>query len=118
MDGELDRIVRVLRGTEPPEPEGFEQRYSDRAKEFAVTIYRALGLAYGRVMMARELGTFAACWTKAELTGLPPPVATELWAEALTQASKLRKKRKLKKPGAMFCRIWDSLLAKAGAGSS
>jgi len=117
MDGELDRIVRVLRGTELPEPDGFEQRYSDRAKEFAPTIYRALGLAYGRVMMARELGTFAACWTKAELTGLPPPIAAQLWAEALTQASKLRKKRKLKKPGAMFCRIWNSLLAKAGARS-
>ena len=56
--------------------------------------------------------------TKAERAGLPPPVAAKLWDEALTQAGKLRKKRKLKKPGAMFCRIWDSLLAKAGARGS
>jgi len=111
---ELDRIGRVLAGTEPP----VDRRYSDRAQEFAALIYQALGLAYGRVMRARELGTFAACWTKAERAGLPPPVAAKLWDEALTQAGKLRKKRKLKKPGAMFCRIWDSLLAKAGARGS
>jgi len=118
IDADLDRIDQVLAGTGPPGPEGFEERYSDKAKEFAAMIYQALGLAYGRTMMARELGTFAACWTKAERAGLPPPTAVTLWDEAVTQASKLRKNRRVKKPGAMFCRIWDSLLAKAGAGSS
>ncbi len=118
LESDLDRIGQVLLGTGPPAPEGFEQRYSDRAKEFAARIYEDLGLAYGRTMMARELGTFAACWTRAERAGLPPPIAATLWDEAVTQAGKLRKKRRLKKPGAMFCRVWDGLLAKAGPGSS
>jgi len=118
--GELARIGQVLDGTGPPaEPEGFEQRYSDAAKEFAAAIYEDLGLAYLRTQKARELGTFAACWTKAERAALPPPIAATLWGEARRQARKhhTSKKPRLKRPGAMFCRIWDSLLAKAGSGN-
>jgi len=113
MAAELAEIERRLRGSPPQASEG---RYSDRANLFATEIYMALGLQYGRTMAARERGCFAARWTEAELVGLPPPMAEALWDHAVLAAGKLRKKRRVKKPGGMFCRIWAALLAQAKAG--
>ena len=114
MAAELQLIERRLQGL-PAEPPPDESRYSDRAKLFASEIYVALGLNYGRRMEARELGCFASRWTDAEEAGLPPPVADRLWDHAVQAAGKLRKRRKLKKPGGMFCRVWTALLTKATA---
>ena len=113
---ELHVIEQRLRGVNSPES-ATERRYSDRAYLFAAEVYQALDLHYGRRMQERELGCFAARWSEVELAGLPPPTAETLWSCAIAEAFKLRKKRKLKKPGGMFCRIWASLLVKAKAGT-
>lgn len=115
METDLTRIGQVLTGTPPDDDD--EQHYSEQAKLFGATIYTSLGLGYGRVQEARELGTFKSCWKKAEEANLPPPVATELWDQAIAKAMKLRKKRSAKKPGAVFCNIWGGLFARAVAGS-
>jgi len=108
-------LDRQLRGLDPLPPA--VSQYSDRANLFASEMYLALGLQYGRTMAARERGCFAARWTEAERAGLPPPMADRLWEHAVQAATKLRKRRTLKKPGGMFCRIWAALLAKAKAGT-
>jgi hypothetical protein len=116
MAAHLAALDRRLRGLDPQPPPEIS-RYSDRANLFASEIYLALGLNYGRTMAAREHGCFAARWTEVEQVGLPPPMADRLWDHAVRTASKLRKRRAIKKPGGMFCRIWGALLAKAKAGT-
>ena len=112
----LASLEQRLRGArrEPPREAA---RYSDKANLFAAEIYLALGLNYGRTMAAREHGCFAARWTEVELASLPPPMAECLWDHAVRAANKLGKRRRLKKPGGMFCRIWSVLLAQAKAGA-
>lgn len=116
MAAHLATLDRRLRGLDPQPPPEIS-RYSDRANLFASEIYLALGLNYGRTMAAREHGCFAARWTEAEQAGLPPPMADRLWDHAVRTANKLHKRRAIKKPGGMFCRIWEALLAKAKAGT-
>ncbi len=116
MAAHLAALDRRLRGLDPQPPPEIS-RYSDRANLFASEIYLALGLNYGRTMAAREHGCFAARWTEVEQAGLPPPMADRLWDHAVRTANKLRKRRAIKKPGGMFCRIWGALLAKAKAGT-
>ncbi len=112
---ELKAIERQLLGFDP-EPE--ESRYSARAEAFAAEIYLAMDLGYGRNQAARERGTLASCWTRAEAAGLPPPMLDRLWDHAIVAARKLRKKkRRLRNAGSMFSEIWKRLLAKAQAGS-
>ena len=113
---DLAAMERRLRGMEP-EPPPSDEKYSDRAKLFAAEIYVALGMRYGPRMEARELGCFASRWTEAELAALPPPMEARLWDHAVRDAAKLRKRRKLHRPGAMFCDIWTALLSKAKAGT-
>jgi len=115
MGAHLAALERRLRGLDPQPPPEMSP-YSDRANLFASEIYLALGLNYGRTMEARERGCLAARWSEVERASLPPPVADSLWDEAIQAARKLRKRRTVKKPGAMFCRIWTALLTKAKTG--
>lgn len=109
-------MKRRLHGLDPQPPPEISS-YSDRANLCASEIYLALGLNYGRTMEARERGCLAARWSEVERAKLPPPMADSLWDEAVRAAEKLRKRRPVKKPGAMFCRIWAALLAKAKVGA-
>jgi hypothetical protein len=92
------------------------RRYTDRAYLFAAEIYTALDLYCGDREFAREMACFAARWTEAELAALPPPVETALWDQAVRHAAKVRRKKRAKKPGAVWCDIWTALLAKAKTG--
>ena len=110
MSDALAEIERHLRGQPPPADGG---RYSDRAETFAGEIYLALGLNYGRLQAARERGCFAARWTEAETAGLAPSAADRLWNHALEKAKELAKKKRVKKPGSMFCTLWPIMLSQA-----
>ena len=84
-------------------------RYSPEAKEFGFEIYRALELPWEPTSEEgkRELGCFASAWQKA--AGVPG--IDELRERAIAEARKIAKRRQNRKKGAVWCTVFNNLVA-------
>lgn len=92
---------------------GIKHRYSNDCKDFAGDIYEALGLSFDprSVRGRREIGCFAALWTKAKIAGIDASALEELRVRAIQEAGKIARRRgRCNNVSAVFCTVFKRLL--------
>ena len=85
------------------------------AQQYGVKIYLALGLPWDidSVQARREIGSFSSKFSKSQkiLAGALPEMRDELWRRGIDEARKIRRRgRKNRKPGAVWCGVFDKLV--------
>ncbi len=98
--------------------QGVRHRYDSDCEDFGGEVYEVLGLTFSPLTVRgrRELGCFASVWERARTAGLKPEVLAELRRRAIVEATKLaRRKQRCRNVSAVFCHVFNRLLAKAAA---
>lgn len=70
--------------------------YDPEAEQFAQEVYDAVGTRYAKDSREgrSELACWKAAWAKAQMAGVNPAYLTELWNKIISEAMKLKRKRR------------------------
>ena len=93
--------------------------YDPDAEQFAQEVYDAVGTRYPKDSREgrSELACWKAAWAKAQMAGVNPAYLTELWNKIISEAMKLKRKRRRKSvrfrrsPEAVLRWLFDRILA-------
>ena len=93
--------------------------YDPEAEQFAQEVYDAVGTRYAKDSREgrSELACWKAAWAKAQMAGVNPAYLTELWNKIISEATKLKRKRRRtsvrfrRSPEAVLRWLFDRILA-------
>jgi len=93
--------------------------YDPDAEQFAQEVYDAVGTRYAKDSREgrSELACWKAAWAKAQMAGVNPAYLTELWNKIISEAMKLKRKRRRtsvrfrRSPEAVLRWLFDRILA-------